>query len=245
MLNIIICEDNTDLLNLYQYILNSEITKGDTEAQITLASENPTEVLTYIQKHHDPTQHYLYILDLEFSDSITKGVDIAEEIYKNDESTKIIFLTIHHELEKIELKEQLHYHDFIDKSIGISAIKDRLITDFDTIIAEQAAPQSIVHMQRGPKSFDVPANEINYFRFESKSAKNTAFGPNLITEFSTPIEEILKCSPNFFKVKKDIIINLESLQYVDHHKKDIYFKNGTELQFNYLQIRQIEHQLDI
>jgi len=239
MLNIIICEDNTDLLNLYQYILNSEITKGDTEAQITLASENPTEVLTYIQKHHDPTQHYLYILDLEFSDSITKGVDIATEIRQSDSDAKIIFLTFHHELEKIELKSKTNYFDFIDKSITVPKIKTALIADFKKIIALSHENNPAINIQRGAKSLDIVLSKINYLTFDLNSDKGTLYGPNSITEFNTPMSQISGSSPALLKVNKNTLLNLTNVQYIDKPGKSVYFKDDSKLKFSYLQIRQI------
>lgn len=44
MLEIVMCEDNTELLNIYKLIVNNEIIANQFPGDLILATSNPTDV---------------------------------------------------------------------------------------------------------------------------------------------------------------------------------------------------------
>ena len=72
MLNFVICDDNSVILNQISKMLESIFIKHNFEALITYQGSATLEILDYINSNHVD----VLILDINFKDKIT-GLDIA------------------------------------------------------------------------------------------------------------------------------------------------------------------------
>ena len=78
MLNFIICDDEPHMLTKLSILFDKAFLKNDFDAKVVLKTSNYKELLSYMSSN----LVNVVVLDIEFKDSKTNGLNIAEEIRK-------------------------------------------------------------------------------------------------------------------------------------------------------------------
>lgn len=127
MLNFVICEDNSLLLNKVSKMLEALFIKYNFEAQIVLKTENPKDVLKYM--HGNKID--VLILDIDLKTDIS-GLTLASEIRNIDKNCYIIFHSGHLEFSLVAYKYKTF--DFLPKPLTSERLEEtikRLIEDME------------------------------------------------------------------------------------------------------------------
>lgn len=112
MLSIVICEDNSLLLEYYQEYISNYICVEDMDAQIYSSYSSS---LTFIQELSNIPTPALYLLDVEFPEG-PNGIKLAQEIRSHDPRGFIVFITAHDNIMNKVFEYRLEAMDFISKS---------------------------------------------------------------------------------------------------------------------------------
>lgn len=127
MLNFVICEDNSMLLNKLSKMIEALFVKHDFEAQIVLKTGDPKEVLKYMHT----SKIDVMILDIDLKSDIS-GLTLANEIRNIDKNCYIIFHSGHLEFSLVAYKYKTF--DFLPKPLTSERLEEtikRLIEDME------------------------------------------------------------------------------------------------------------------
>lgn len=111
MINFIVCEDNTVILQKNMDIINKLMFKNNLNYRIYKFTNDSKELQNLI-KNNDIGEK-IYILDIELE--TISGIDIARQIRKIDNKSIIIISTTYVEYLPFALKNKLMLFDFVSK----------------------------------------------------------------------------------------------------------------------------------
>lgn len=125
MLDFVLCDDNLNSLKRLEKLLESVFINKNLEAQISLITTEPADLMNYIK--NNPVN--VVILDIDLKSKIS-GLDLANMIRKQDKNVYIIFTTGHLEYGLLAYKYKTF--DYLSKPITLERLEDtidRLIDD--------------------------------------------------------------------------------------------------------------------
>lgn len=227
LLNIILCEDDKNLLMYYRLIIKNYI-KDHPQYDISfpIYTQNPREVESYLDT--PPEGINFFILDIEFHDSQTRGLDLAEKIRKLSSIDKIVFLTSYDQFAKMTYERKLQSFDYITKDIGLTNIEKRIDDDLNSTVNEllENDDQPVKFSYSiGPREYKVDLDDIDYFE-ASDSHKISFHTKDSIEQFQGSLTALESKYENLFRVHKSILINPNNFEELDKHKHKVIFKDG-------------------
>ncbi len=223
MLDIVICEDEQDLINLYKIVLSNFVDDHKNDAQIALTTRNPNDVRHFAEeKDNNDT---VYILDIEFSDSKIKGIELAKKLRELDNQCKIIFVTSHAELQTIALESEIGEFDYIEKTKDYSYLKQRLIRDLNLFINplfhSDEAQGPIFKFTIKERTHKILVSHILTITKSSQYSSVTLNAPEIVAKFPGDFEKIRKQLSNFYLLNGDTLINPDHITSFNNEKKQI------------------------
>ena len=90
MLEIFICEDNLAQRTSLEQLIQQTILLNNWEMTLRLNTENPLEILTYLEEY--PQTQGVYFLDIDLNTEMN-GIQLGAEIRNRNPHGKIIFIT--------------------------------------------------------------------------------------------------------------------------------------------------------
>ena len=90
MLDFVLCDDNSNVLNRLEKMLEAIFIEKNFDARIALSTTSPEELINYIRNH----KVNVIILDIDLRSNVS-GLDLANIIRKKDKDVYIIFTTGH------------------------------------------------------------------------------------------------------------------------------------------------------
>lgn len=227
-MNIIICEDDVAVLDIYKLIVKDYASKLKSNSiKLVLATPNPNEVEKYINQNTGIDT--LYLLDIEFTESKQRGIDLAVKIRENDQCAKIVFITTHEEMTVLTFQRKVEPLDFIEKELGLSAIQAELIKDIDIAInrfSVQTVKKRRFVYHLGSRDYSVDCMDINFFETSSNPHKVILHTIQGVVEFRSNLNNIEYDNPSFLRVHKSLLVNLSNVKYLDSKNRSITFKSG-------------------
>lgn len=230
MLQIIICEDNPKLLNLFALFIKQYLhAHQSADIKLVLATSNPNEIINHLAQHKN--KHILYFLDIEFSNSITQGLDLAKTIRKQALNADIVFITSHNELAPITFERDLGQLDYIEKGRGLKQIKQLIFENIDKLTA-QSGPQRTVdqfHYKIGSAIHSINKKNIVYFEAFSNSHKIIIHTLTARVEFRNTLNNIESQLPFFYRIHKSLLVNRNYVKSINSADYQIILTNGISL----------------
>lgn len=126
MLDFILCDDNFNVLSRLEKMLESVFIKNKFDAQITLSTTKPEEVINYARNN----KINVVILDIDLKSKIS-GLDLANMIRKMDKNVYIIFTTGHLEFGLMAYKYKTF--DYLPKPITMERLEDTIVRLFEDV----------------------------------------------------------------------------------------------------------------
>lgn len=207
MLSFVLCDDNKAILERLSKILETIFINHNINAEVSLASTNPQDVLDYLKLN---VVNVLF-LDIDLKSKIS-GIDLADIIRKFNKEVYIIFTSAH--LEYILLAYKCKTFDFIPKPISLERVEETIIRLMDDINYE-GRKSSFIRLDN--KNTIINQDNINFIK---KDGMKLVFYTDTRTyETYSSFNKISDNLPsNFVRCHKSYIANINKIANV--HTKD-------------------------
>ena len=214
MLNFIICDDDTHMVNKLSLLFEKAFIKNDFDAQIVLKTSNYKEIISYMTSN----LVNVVVLDIEFKNSKINGLNIAEEIRKINKDCYIIFITSHFEY----VMEAYDYKTFaylFKNSLSVDTLSDTLNRLFDDV-----SGTSTKFLKIDSKGTFVDLNDVNFIEKNGmKLIYHTSHG---LLETYNSFSKIEPSLPeNFVRCHKSFIANVNNIVHISLVNSSITFKD--------------------
>lgn len=214
MLNFVLCDDNSNILNRLEKMLESILINNNLSGQVVFSTTNPDNFLKYIE--HQPFD--IVILDIDLKSNLS-GMDLANIIRKRNKKAYIIFTTAH--LEYMMVAYKYKTFDFLAKPITIERLEETLLRLFEDI-----SMYTNTFFKVNNKNGYINSNDIFYIQKQGKKAIfKTSSGDYVLT---SSFSDILNRLPeHFVRCHKSFIVNVDKISRIksDH---TIVFKDTDE-----------------
>lgn len=213
MLNFVVCDDNSSLLDRLVKMLESIFTKNNFEATIGLQAEDIETVLDYIACNNVD----VLMLDINLK-SNKNGLDIAEQLRKTNKDSYLIFTTGH--LEYAMMAYKYKTFDYLAKPITLERLEDTIIRLFEDINGQ---PRK--YLKIDSKNTIVDEAEVQYIKRDGmKLVFHTASRDYDTYSSFNKFQD--KLPENYVRCHKSFIANLGQIKDVEPVTNTITFKNG-------------------
>lgn len=226
MLNVFICEDIKKQLDKLTEIIKNIIIIEDLDMHVTLATQNPREILDYIERE-DCTG--VYFLDIDLKDDIN-GIKLGEKIREIDPRGFIIFITTHAEMSLLTFKYKVEALDYIIKDDFEDVkkrIHDCLLNVNGKYLRKKNDIQKIFHVKNGYRTIHVDFNKIMFFETSETIHKVKLHAEDRQIEFYGKIHEVVNgLDDRFHRCHRSYIVNKDKISEIDKKTRVIYLDNG-------------------
>lgn len=220
MISIIIYEDDKEMQILYQKIVYQFFSSRKRKIKFHIFSSYVRDLENQFNKIAGKK---IFILDIEVPGK--SGLDLARLIRNNgDWMSPLIVITNYEYLRNTGFTSKILMLDFIAKCENVEErLQECLETSYD-----------ILHLgdcytfQYNGELFHIPFSDILYFEkdmYDNYTFIYTEIGSYKIKENITQIEKKLIYHPNFLKVHRSCIVNLNQITSFHRKEKRIYFRN--------------------
>jgi len=227
VLQIFICEDSPIQRGKLENTIRNYIVIEDLEIELAVSTDDPQDILTYLEKYPETTG--LYFLDIDLQREMT-GIALASKIREIDLAGKIVFITAHGELMYLTFFHQIEALDYIVKSPDFSDIKRRVITcirvAYKRHISEKTQTDHFFKMKVGSKTRMIPFSEIMFFTTSAKPHKLVLHLKSSQLGFMSSMKEIEEYSPKFVRIHTSYIVNTTNIATIDRKGRAAIMKNG-------------------
>lgn len=219
MIKFVVCDDNTESLELASKTVTKIMMNYDIEYKICKFTKYNDKLKEVI---NDEFNIKIYILDIELP--IVSGLEIASEIREIDDYSTIIFVTAHSECKNDVFYSRLQAIDFISK---YHRYQERLEQTIEHII-KKIYKEKTLDFTYNYVYTRLLYKEINYI--EKLPSQNKCL-IHLINgdekQIGTTITKLKEqLNPIFHQTHKSCLVNLTNIKHVDYANFTIYFKNG-------------------
>lgn len=213
MLNFVLCDDNLNIVNKLKEMLEILFLKNDIDAKISFFTDKPEKVLEYEKRN---TVDVL-ILDINLNSTIS-GIDLAQQIRKNNKKVYLIFSTGH--LEYSLLAYSVKTFDYLPKPITL----ERLEVTLNRLLDDLSNNSSKDFIQLNKQTI-INANEISYIKRDGmKLVFCTNTGNYESYSSFAKIEDTL---PNtFIRCHKSYMANTQNILNINTNNNTIVFNNA-------------------
>lgn len=213
MLNFVVCDDNSSLLNRLVKMLETIFTKNNFEATIGLQTEDIDAVLDYI----DGNNVDVLMLDINLK-SNKSGLDVAEQLRKTNKNSYLIFTTGH--LEYAMMAYKYKTFDYLAKPITLERLEETIIRLFEDVNGQ---PRK--YLKIDGKNTIIDESEIQYIKRDGmKLVFHTASRDYDTYSSFNKFQD--KLPQNYIRCHKSFIANLGQIKEVEPVTNTITFKNG-------------------
>ncbi len=213
MLNFVICDDNLNILDKLEKMLETIFTKNNYNASVVFKSDNPDDILNYID--NNITDVLMLDINLKCNKS---GLELAEEVRKRKKNSYIIFTTGHLEYAMVAYKYKTF--DYIPKPITYDRLEDTV-----TRLFEDANELNKKYIKIDNKNTIVDEAEIQYIKrdgmkliFHTSSRDYDTYSS--FNKFQEKLPE------TYVRCHKSYIANLNQIKDVEPVSGTITFRDG-------------------
>ncbi|CEO21851.1 LytR/AlgR family response regulator transcription factor [Paraclostridium sordellii] len=213
MYRIVICEDD----NLQRNEINSFISEIFSEISNNIKIFEFSSAEEVIESKLEGID--IYFLDIQMDN--LNGMDLAKEIRKQNDTSKIIFITSL--LEHVQDGYVVKAYRYLIKPIKYEDLKEHILSCISDIIKER---ENFIIIKENGITYKVNTKEITYIEIIKKDITiHTIYRKYNIKNRIKNLEKELNMH-NFFRCHKSYLINME---YIDFIGKDNLMIKGAEI----------------
>lgn len=226
MLPIFICEDNELQRKSIEEYIQNYIMIEELDMEIKLSTNDPYEILSYVEKK--TISNGIYFLDVDLQSDVD-GIKLGGEIRNIDIDGKIIFITTHSEMMYFTFKYKVEAMDYI--------IKDEM-QDMQKRIVE-ALEQARKHYQKdrndveerikikiGNKVRVFPMRDVMFIETSQVPHKLVLHLDQSTVDFYGKINEIESLSKSFIRAHKSVVFNIKNIAALNKKDYEVIMRNG-------------------
>lgn len=212
MINFVICDDNSTLLDKFSSMLESIFINYDYDAQIAFSSTDANAVLNFVNSN----QTDVLFLDINLKSNIS-GLELAQKIREKNKNCYIVFSTGH--LEYAMMAYKIKTFDYLPKPITFERLEDTVIRLFEDI---NGLPNKYIKIDS--KNTLVNEDEVEFIKREGMKliyhTKNGDF------EAYSSFNKMQSNLPNnFVRCHKSYIANINNIKNIEPVTNTIYFND--------------------
>ncbi len=214
MLNFVVCDDSSNMLNKICRMLDSIFIDNSIDANIVFQSTDPHEVLNYANSNKVD----VFVLDIQLKSNLS-GLELAQKIREHNKDCYIIFTTGH--LEYSLLAYKIKTFDYLAKPITTERLEETILR-----LIEDINGQPKRYIKIDSKNTLVDENEILYIKRDGM--KLVYHTPTKDYEAYSSFAKIQHSLPsNFIRCHKSYIVNIHKILNVEPVSNMIYFDKNT------------------
>lgn len=214
MLNFILCDDNSNILNKLAAMLESIFVNHALDAQVAFKSTNAESVLTFVNSNKTD----VLLLDINLKSNIT-GLQLAQKVRETNKDCYIIFTTGH--LEYAIVAYKLKTFDYLPKPITTERLEDTVIRLFEDI---KGLPKKYIKIDN--KNTMIDENEIQFIKRDGM--KLVFHTDHRDYDSYTSFNKIQDNLPNnFIRCHKSYIANINKIVNVEPANNTLFFANDS------------------
>lgn len=242
---IIICEDQLIQLQQLETIIQNYLLFHDDPFEISLKTQDPAEVIQYLQQFQPKSG--VYFLDIDLNHKID-GIDLAETIRNADPQAKIIFITTHEELAPLTLKRRVEALGFITKDQQLddyrAEIMELLALAQERITAAKSDQGQNFTFSIGTQTFNLDLAEVLFLEPSSIPHRVILHTINGQYEFYGKLQELEKTYPTLFRASRSCLVNIKNIREVDFASRSLYFTHELSRTFALGKAKKLREKLE-
>lgn len=226
MVPIFICENNPVQRNRLEDIIKKYLMIEDYDMTITLSTDNPYEILEYLDDNENTRG--AYFLDVDLGRDIN-GIQLGAEIRKKDIFSRIIFVTTHSEFMSLTFTYKVEAMDYIvkDESESIQKKVQGCLKQINTYyISETTKEDDRIKLKINDKIRIFDLKDIMFFETTELSHKIRLHLAHNRVELYGNLKELAKLSDSFVRIHKSYLINKDNIAIIDKSKREVTMING-------------------
>lgn len=213
MLNFVLCDDSQVAINKLSKMLESIIIENNLDGQLSFSTQEPSELLKYVNIHHVN----VVILDIDLNSDIS-GLKLAETIRKQNKDIYIIFITGHLEYGLVAYRYKTF--DYIAKPITFERFQETILRLYEDISENNSK-----YIRLDNNRTIIPEDSIKYIQ---KDGMKVVFTTDTRTyEIYNSFNKVQQILPKqFIRCHKSYIVNLDKINDIDFSNNIISFNNN-------------------
>lgn len=213
MLNFVICDDNSSVLDRLSKMLESIFINNNIDAKIGLKALTPYDVINYVE--HNKVD--VLFLDINLK-SETSGCDVANIVRQKNKDLYLIFTTGHLEYALVAYKYKTF--DYLPKPIVEEKLEETILRLMDDI---NRSPAKFIKLNNNKTIIN--QSDVNYIK---KDGMKLVFCTDTRTyEAYSSFNKIKSCLPeNFVRCHKSYIANIQRIHDINYTKNTILFSHN-------------------
>lgn len=237
MIDVYVCEDDAKQLQEIVNYIDKYILIEELDMKIRIASNNPHDILDYLE--NNKLNKSLYFLDIDLQTDIN-GIELAAKIRKRDITSKIVFITTHAELVFLTFKYQVEALDFILKDFPdegrITKAIDHCNEQFKI---KESDNEDYYQIKTVDHIRSIKVKDILFFESSSVPHKVIVHLQNGQFEFYSTIKEIAHDNKAFYRCYKSYVVNTNNIEAINRHTREITMVNGEKLMSSVMACRNL------
>lgn len=225
MLNIYLCEDNTQQRALVSDYIEKTLLIEDCDLKFVCSTTDPYEIINYVQKY---PQTGLYFLDIDLGSDMN-GLTLAQEIRKYDPRGFIAFVTTHSEMSYMTFTYKVEAMDFIikdDPKELRNRIHQCIINAYSKYSSSNNHSETNFIIKMSDKEYCIAYDDILYFETSQNPHKILLHTANSIIEFQGKIKDILSVLDERFSLcHRSFLINKNHIQEINLKERTVTMSN--------------------
>jgi len=233
MTTVLICEDDLSQLQQIDSIVRNYIIFHDNQFQLGIPTQDPYEILKYVQKFS--INGGIYFLDIDLKNSID-GIELAKKISKIDLESRFIFITTHDEMAITAMQQEIRAFNFILKDQNLDEFMNQVR---ETLISAQIDIEKSRHNHNESFSFHVgnvltnlDMDDVIYLTSSEVPHQVDLYTYNGRYSFYSKLNDIEKKYKNFFRAKRSCLVNIRNIKQVDYSSHVLELKNNVSMSFS-------------
>ncbi len=225
MIQIYICEDHQNQLELFTRYVNNTLTFHALNQRLACATTNPHTLLAEVKSSHEIG---LYFLDIDLNCHMN-GLELAQKIRTYDPRGYIVFITTHSEMAATTFSYKVEAMDFILKDEPDN-IRDRIhqcmMAAADREKTLQNQNNNLITLKVGQFMIPLSQSDIVFIQTDTVPHRlilHTAHGIQQITASFKALETLL--DSRFFRCHNSVLLNLDHVVCYDAQKRAVLMDN--------------------
>lgn len=243
MLSIIICEDDQIQRTELNKIIENYVMIEELNMRIQLSTENPNEVIRYVEENKVKNGIYFFDIDLQ---AAMNGVELAAKIRDLDSLGKIIFVTTHEEFAPLTFIYKTEALDYILKD-DVAHFKNRVIDALNhankQYFSEDNSQETFLKIKIGNQIEFIPIKEVMFIETSTNSHRLKLHLENRSINFYDKIENLDIYPDCLYRTHKSYLVNINNIVLLDKSERSCTFSNGEKAFISVRKLKRLEQKL--